>query len=233
MPGGCPGGGECPLRLEHRGEPGPVVDRGPDLRGREDRRERRHTAKNVVCPSPAGGCRIEASRRSPARRRASPAPAGRAAREPGRRRSRRPRPGKYMRVAARFSSPRAKTPTRRCGACSPPSGHGTGPGLRVANAKRPPSTVPERPKPRKPPRAGVPSRSSLGWSYRPAAFACQISIIPSAPAAPAPSSRAAVDPDRPRIGGIDDVRSDQISEETDAEVRADRLRGRQAERQWS
>ena len=30
-----------------------------------------------------------------------------------------------MRVTARLSSPRAKTPTTRCGACSPPSGHGT------------------------------------------------------------------------------------------------------------
>ena len=42
--------------------------------------------------------------------------------------------GKYTRVVTLFSSPRANTETRICGAWSPPSGEGTGPGLTVMNS---------------------------------------------------------------------------------------------------
>src|SRR5215831_531934 len=102
-------------------------------------------------------------------------------------------PGKYIRVATRFRSPRASTPTARCGACSVPSGAGTRPGFSVTSSNQPSSEVPARPYPENPSSMGTFSRVSAGWAYRPATFACQISTSPSMTGSPAPSSR------RPRI----------------------------------
>ena len=58
----------------------------------EEGRERAHTAKNVVCPGPAAGCR-SGGRRPRRRRRASRGRPRRGARAPGRRRSPPPRRG--------------------------------------------------------------------------------------------------------------------------------------------
>ncbi len=76
--------------------------------------------------------------------------------------------GKYIRVTARFSSPRANTPTSRCGACSPPPATAP-PGLTVTNAKRRPSRV------------GAEAREAAESrpSARPARRACQISTSAS------------------------------------------------------
>ncbi len=53
--------------------------------------------------------------------------------------------GKYIRVTSRFIRPRAKTETAMCGACIPPRGPGTGPGLTVVKRKRPLASVATRP----------------------------------------------------------------------------------------
>jgi hypothetical protein len=44
--------GERTLRVEHRDEPGAVVNRGAEVGWSEDRGEGRQSAKNVVCPGP-------------------------------------------------------------------------------------------------------------------------------------------------------------------------------------
>ena len=77
------GSRERPLRVEHRGEPRPARHGVEQVCGDEQRRERRHTAKNVVCPAPAGGCR-SGGRRPRRRRRASSARRPRATRAPDR-----------------------------------------------------------------------------------------------------------------------------------------------------
>src|SRR5918997_4127771 len=86
-----------------------------------------------------------------------------------------------MRVTTRSSRPRARTVTSMCGAWPSPSA----PGFTVTIWYRPSSSVRQRPKPRKPdPEA---PRGSSGWSKRPSASACQVSITPSGTDAPAPS----------------------------------------------
>ena len=173
------------LRIEHSLQPRSIRDCVLQFLWHEDR-------WNGITPRrTSSGRRPGRRRRSETRRplrvrRGSPAPRARArgARDP--RRSPPPRRGKYMRVATRLRRPRAKIPTRRCGACSRPSTHGTRPGFTVTNSKRPASSVPERPKPVNPSSSAT-SRLSAGCASQPAAFACQTSTIPSGTGAPAPS----------------------------------------------
>src|SRR5690348_867248 len=73
-----------------------------------------------------------------------------------------------------------------CGAWSALPRPGIGPGFTVTKRKRPSLSVAERPKPRKCGSSALACVSS-GWSYRPAALACQISTSASGSGALSPS----------------------------------------------
>ena len=138
--------------------------------------------------------------------------------------------GKYIRVARRFSRPRAKTPTTRCGAWSRPSGMGTRPGLTVVNSNQPSSTVPQRPKPAEPvlERHVVPVVGGVRVPPRRVRLPDLDHAVGHGIAVPV--HELPPDPDRPRIVVRDERRPHLLVEEADGEVRPDRLRRRQPER---
>ena len=159
------------------------------------------TANKVVCRRPATGCRSEAAVVRRLRRASCGARA-----EPGEhhRGIRRVLVGEVDAGHACFSSPRAKTPTPDA-APADPSGHGTWPGLTVTNSNRPPSTVPERPKPRNPSSSG-----GIGAVVDRMGIATRSVRLPGLDHAvrhglAGSVEQRAVDADRTRVGRVDDV----------------------------
>ena len=138
---------ERALGLEHGGEPRSAGDGFRELRGDVQSCKGGHTAKNVVCPAPANGCRTEVVIVRHRDKRLTLG--GGQAREHRiavvRLASRRGSRG----ASRAASAGRARRCRRRCAAPERlPAATATRPGFSVTSSNRPVSAVPERPKPR-------------------------------------------------------------------------------------
>ena len=132
---------------------------------------------------------------------------------------------KYMRVASRVSRPRASTRDQRGAApASGRPGPGTRPGRTVSNGEAPVGRRSPPGRSRRIRRRAASGRSSAGWRYRPAAFACHTSMMASGTGSPAPSrSEPCTTICRPSAAARgDDVAAGDL--EAEIEEGADRLR---------
>ena len=132
--------------------------------------------------------------------------------------------GKYIRVATRFKRPRAKTPTRRCGAWSRPSTHGTRPGFTVDEREAAVALG------ARPPEAGESGlERNLLAIVRGMRVATRCVRLPDLDHAVRDRISGAVEKDarnanRARVGLVDEMARDRAAEEPDLQVRPGGLR---------